>query len=110
MEGWYEADGLIVSNCDCTRTPTTLDRLGDTATEIGPDDITGLSEAQRDALREGADLPRVVNAERGRSDDRMTTTELARSGRARLTPDGIYAVSTTREEAIQRLREHGYLL
>lgn len=98
--------------CDCTRTPTTLDRLGETATDIGPDDVTYLTDAQRQALREGADLGRVINADRGISEDRMTTTaQISRRnrGRTRLTPDGIYAVSATRDEAIQRLREHGYL-
>lgn len=135
VEGWYEADGLIVSNCDCTRTPTTLDRLGDTATDIGPDDITGLSMEQREAIRDGADIAQVINSDRGRSRDGLTTTEGTtrrgfgyhalgkdprndvrikgernfRTTRARLTPDGIYAIAKDREEAITLLRQHGYI-
>lgn len=100
------------TGCDCTRTPTTFDRLGETATDIGPDDVTYLTDAQREAMREGADLGRIINSERGISEDRMTTTaQISRRnrGRTRLTPDGIYAVSATREEAIERLRQYGYI-
>lgn len=96
--------------CDCTRTPTTLDNLGQTATEIGPDDVTGLTDAQREAIREGADLGRVVNADRGVSDGRLTTTALARRGQRRLTPDGIYRIASDRNEARALLRRFGYLL
>jgi hypothetical protein len=49
----------------------------------------------------------------------MTTTEgttkrgLAGSrleGRQRLTPDGIYRIASDRTEALQLLKQHGYLL
>ena len=40
-----------------------------------------------------------------------TTTETTTAfGRRKLTPEGIYKVSATREEALQRLRDNGYLL
>ncbi len=121
--------------CDCTRTPTTLDRLGDTATDIGPDDITGLSMEQREAIRDGADIAQVINSDRGRSRDGLTTSEgttrrgfgyhaLGKDPRndvrikgernfrttgKRLTPDGIYAIAKDRDEAITLLRQHGYI-
>lgn len=123
------------TGCDCTRTPTTLDRLGDTATDIGPDDITGLSMEQREAIRDGADIAQVINSDRGRSRDGLTTTEGTtrrgfgyhalgkdprndvrikgernfRTTKKRLTPDGIYAIAKDREEAITLLRQHGYI-
>ena len=60
------------------------------------------------------DLGRVVNAYRGevpgRRDRMSATHELATRGRVRLTPDGILAGSSSREESIALLREHGYLI
>lgn len=88
---------------------------------IDPDQIHDLTEAQREALADGADLSRVVNAYRTADRDargrvvagarqRMTTTtEIGRGDRARLTPDGIRQIGRTREERVALLVEHGYL-
>ena len=96
--------------CDCVHRPAHEDEPPDGyVQEVPVEQIKDLTDGERVALDAGADLGRVVNAGRGASKDRMTTTELARRGRARLTPDGIYRVSSSREETIARLREHGYL-
>lgn len=96
--------------CDCVHIPTTVVNPGAFGQSVDPSQITNLTDAERQALDEGADLGRVVNANRGRSEDHMTTSELRPKGGQRLTPEGIYRVSATREEAIRRLRDNGYLL
>lgn len=99
--------------CDCQMRPVSDREPPEGYTDtIKPDQIHDLTDAQREALAEGADLNRTVNAYRKRLKDRdkMTTTyELARGG-GRLTPDGIYQVASSREQAIAMLRTHGYLL
>lgn len=96
--------------CDCRHVPTSEAKWEDAGVDIKPDDIKDLTKAQRQAISEGADMNRVVNSHRKRSDDLMSTFELARRGRVRLTPEGIYKVSASREEALRRLRQNGYLL
>ena len=95
--------------CDCVHIPTTVAQPGGFGQSVDPADITNLSAAERDALADGADLSRVVNANRGRSKDGFTTTERKPKRGQRLTPEGIYRVSATREEAVRRLRDNGYL-
>lgn len=98
--------------CDCTRTPTTFSKLGEAVSDVEADDITYLTDAQRQALREGADLGRVINADRGIAADRMTTTAQTsrrNRGQVRLTPDGIYRIASDRAEARALLRRYGYL-
>lgn len=121
VEGWYSANGLIVSNCDCLHIPTTEDFGGDIGTNphalVASGKVNGLNTAEREALAEGADLNQVVNARRGRSG--MTTSEGTTrrgtagkrlQGRQRLTPDAIHAQAATRDEAVELLRAHGYLI
>lgn len=98
--------------CDCRHVPTNGARWTDVGADVKPDDIKDLTQAQRKAIAEGSDMNRVINSHRAgkRSDDLMSTFEAAKRGRRRLTPEGIYKVSATREEALRRLREHGYLL
>ena len=75
------------------------------------------TKAGAEAIREGADIGRVVNARRGMDvaggratrARRRTTTELA-GRRQRLTPEGIYDIATDRDEAIRLLRRHRYLI
>jgi hypothetical protein len=96
--------------CDCRHVPTTEANWEDVGVTISPDQVTDLTKAQRDAISEGADFNRVVNSRRGRSSDLMTTSELATRIRGRrLTPEGIYKVSSSREEVLRRLRDNGYL-
>lgn len=84
----------------------------------------GLSQAEQDrvfgkhnaeALRDGADIYQVVNARRGRNGLRTTEGTSKRgyssalSGR-RLTPEGIYAKNLSREQTLELLAEHNYIL
>ena len=103
---------------------------------IGADDVKDLTAAQRKAISDGADMNQVINSHRAgaRSKDKMTTTEgvtrrgtagkrlIAQGGtgpkngryymskRARLTPEGIYKVSASREETLRLLQQHGYII
>lgn len=99
-------------HCDCTMIPTHLVGDNPPGIKVGPDDVKDLTKAQRQAIADGSDFNRVVNSHRAgkRSSDLMSTSELARKGRVRLTPEGIYKVSATRDEALKRLRDNGYLL
>ena len=117
-EGWHSANNLIVSNCDCVHRPAHEDEPpSGYAQDVDPDQIHDLTQGQRSALREGADLGRVVNAYR-RNDGRMwsagerqkklTAREIAGRGE-RLTPDGIFGRAKSREEAVRLLTTHGYL-
>lgn len=96
--------------CDCVHIPTTLANPG-SHFGVDPhlDQITDLTAAERKALAEGSDLSRVINARRGASRDRLTTTELTGRGRARLTPDGIFARANSRDDALRMLRQNGYI-
>jgi hypothetical protein len=102
--------------CACTHSVCTQAEFPGMVSEISPDQIHDLSEAQREAISAGADLGQVVNARRGSSG--MTTSEGAtrrglagqRGVRRRLTPEGIFRVASTREQAIELLKRHGYLI
>lgn len=84
VEGWYSANGIIVSNCDCVHVPS--------PETIGPGDMTTDSRAYFDSLdreaqnkiftnagaesiRDGADIGQVVNARRGMNAAGTLTTE-----------------------------------
>ena len=97
--------------CDCVHVPTTdtAGALDNLTTEPTLDQIKGLTEGERKALLEGGDLSRVINARRGGGLGKMSTTELAKRGRVRLTPDGIFATAKDRDEALALLRTHGYV-
>lgn len=97
--------------CDCRHVPTTEARWTDVGVDAGVEDIKDLTKAQRQAIEDGADMNKVINSHRAgkRSDDLMSTFEGAKRGRRRLTPEGIYKVSATPEEALQRLLDNGYL-
>jgi len=103
--------------CDCRMVATNEANHEDAGYRIGPDDVKDLTKDQRQAIADGADMNKVINSHRvytkrdgtftpSRSADRMTTTAF---GRRKLTPEGIYKVSATREEALKRLRDNGYL-
>lgn len=112
--------------CDCTHIPTTEARSSDPGIFIGPDDVKDLTAAQRRAIADGADMNQVINSHRAgaRSKNGLTTREGAtrrgvagkalgagRGQRAqRLTPEGIYAIASDRDEALRLLGQHGYLL
>lgn len=114
--------------CDCIHVPSTAGSTKGARDEGLVDDpkaywdslsiaeqnkAAGFSNAQ--AIRDGADMNRVVNSARGRSG--LTTTEgTGRKGFAanvrgqRLTPEGIYAQAGTRDEALRLLERHGYVI
>lgn len=107
--------------CDCTHGPTMKNRADGLVEKIEPDQIKDLTKAQRQAIADGADMGQVINSHRvgARSKDLMTTTEgTGRRGVAgrrlqgaqRLTPEGIYRVSASRDEVLKRLRDNGYIL
>lgn len=105
-------------HCRCYHLPTS-DPRSQYATYPDPADITGLTKAERQALDAGGDFSQVINARRGRSADKMTTTAGRRlhgeRGRGRggayqrLSPDGIYRLASSEDEARALLRRFGYL-
>lgn len=101
--------------CDCIHIPAREDRAGDLTTdpyvyfngltEQQQDQLFGRADAQ--AIRDGADIYRVVNIrERG-----LATVKRARRFGTphRLTIDDIYERAGSREEAIQLMREEGFI-
>lgn len=82
------------------------------------DRLYGVANAQ--ALRDGADISQVVNSRRGMTANGNFTTEGTTKrgnaagrlapGQRRMTPELIYQQAKTREEALQLLEHHGYVL
>lgn len=108
--------------CRCTMTPTdrapAADLIEDPASLFRQGRITDLSQAQRDAIVDGADISRVVNATTRKGavysagGVRMTREAVTRRGtgrRVRLTPESIYQLASDRAEAIRLLGVHGYI-
>lgn len=106
--------------CDCRHVPVAENVPDDVHTdpkayfasldEAGQDEFLGKAGAQ--AVREGADMAKVVNARRGMNtaaDGRLYTTEAA-GRRPRLMPEQIYREARDRDEAVRLLRLHGYLI
>lgn len=113
LSGAYSAPTAFKRHprCDCFAVPST-DPRSMTMADPTIDQIRDLTEAERKALLEGSDLSRVINSRRGSKG--LTTTELTGRGRfrgrARLTPDGIFAhTHGDRAESLRLLREHGYI-
>lgn len=84
-EGWYEANGLIVSNCDCRHIPATEDVAGDLTTDprkaIEAGQVNGLSKADtRAIIDDHADVGQVINARRGMTAAGTTTEGTTRRG------------------------------
>lgn len=110
--------------CDCRHVPVAED-----ADDVRTDPkayFNSLSQAEQDktftkagaeAIRDGADISRVVNARRGMytaGGKKLTTEATTRRGtgrRVRLMPEQIYAEANgNRAEAIRLLKLHGYLI
>jgi hypothetical protein len=106
--------------CDCRHAPyvgqvpgglvTSPKEHFDALDRAGQDALLGAAGAE--AVRNGADLARVVNARRGMvtaADGRLYTTEAA-GRRPRLMPEQIMReAGTDRAEAVRLLRLHGYI-
>ena len=96
--------------CDCTMIPTAV---GDDAFAQDPVDlmgrglVTGMSKADRRAVNDGADFNLIVNTRRPSAGLSMPGRALARNGRP--TPEAIYKVATSRDDAIERLIAAGYV-
>lgn len=117
--------------CDCVHRPSTAGSLDGARREGMVDDpydyFRGLDktaqnrefgEAQAQAIRDGADIYQVINSARGRV-GAFTTEGTTRRGNAasvlrarqrRMTPETIYRLNPKREDAIQALRDQGYIL
>jgi hypothetical protein len=101
--------------CDCTMAPVTHKQHRDANLDNHPRALFDrMSTSQQDqrlgaanaaAIRDGADISQVVNAKSG-----MSTTDTKTAHVLRLTPEAIYKITNSREEAIGLLRQHGYIL
>lgn len=120
---WYRwrADFERHVSCDCTQIPAAEDAAGDLRTDpslaFERGQVRGLSQAETQAVNEGADLNQVVNAHRGMSTATLngrrfaiTREGVTRFGSTRLTVGQIYRDATSRESAIQLLRRFGYII
>lgn len=111
--------------CDCRHIPSTENIAGDLTTDpyeyfhslskVDQDKWFTPSAAQ--AIRDGADIFQVVNANRGTKPGGLITTEgtsrrgnFGRGRPSRLTPEGIYSQGLPREETLRLLERNGYIL
>jgi hypothetical protein len=110
-------------NCDCVHIPTAEDTGAEFTTDpmraFEEGRVRGLSKAETQAIRDGADLALIVNAHKGMTVAGTTTVGATRAGLAgrrlggqpRLTPERIYREAKgSREEAVKLLRMHGYIV
>lgn len=109
---WYRySDGFLRHpNCDCIHIPTTVanrDFIHDPTDLLEQGQVTGLSKADIRAVADGADLAQVVNVRLKAAGLRTPGRVLARAGRP--TPEAIYKVATSRDDAIERLARAGYV-
>jgi hypothetical protein len=97
--------------CDCIMVPTT--EAAGAEHVINPNaafirgEIHGLSKAETDLIREGADISQVVNVRRKGAGLVEGSSVIERAGR--LTPAGIYRVASDRAEVLTLMRRFGYL-
>lgn len=107
----YSQGFLRHPNCDCVMLPATVaaqDLVQDPAELAKEGQIRGLSKADMLAIEDGADFGQVVNVRLRKAGLRQAGRVLARRGRP--TPEGIYATTNSREEAVEALKAAGYLL
>lgn len=106
-------------HCSCTHIPAAEDNSADLRTDPRKA-FNALSAAEQDAtfgkagaqaIRDGADMSRVVNARRGMytADGHLLTREAA-GRRPRLMPEQIMADAKNRDDAIRLLKLHGYVV
>lgn len=106
----YSQGFLRHPNCDCVMLPTTVAApyAQDPVSLLDAGQVTDLSKADTKAIRDGADFSKVVNVRRAQAGLRQPGRVLHRNGR--MTPEGIYASTSTREQAVALLRANGYLI
>jgi hypothetical protein len=97
--------------CDCLMVPTTLaagaEHITNPNTAFERGEIHGLSKADADLIREGADISQVVNVRRKGAGLIEGSSVIERAGR--LTPAGIYRIASDRAEVLTLMRRFGYL-
>jgi hypothetical protein len=106
----YSQGFLRHPNCDCVMLPTTVaapDLIQDPVELLKAGQIRGMSRADVLAIEHGADFGQVVNVRLRKAGLRQAGKVLARRGR--LTPEGIFATTNSREEAVQALKAAGYI-
>lgn len=106
----YSTGFLRHPGCGCGLIPTTLANPGlvqDPVDLMERGLVTGLSKADQQAIRDGADFGRVVNVRSSRAGMSESGRVLARRGRP--TPEAIYRANPSREEALAALQRAGYL-
>lgn len=111
--------------CDCRHIPSTENIAGDVTTDPYEYFRSLDAEAQDKAfgkpaaaaIRDGADIFQVVNADRGTKPGGLITTEgtsrrgnFGRGRPPRLTPEGIYSQGLPRDETLRLLERNGYIL
>lgn len=106
--------------CDCIHVPSAEDVPGGDVSTNPRKAFEAMDAAEQDrvfgragaqAIREGADIGRIVNARRGiqtAADGRLYTTEAA-GRRPRLMPEQIFRDAADRGDAVRLLRMHGYI-
>ena len=108
--------------CDCRHIPAAEALAGDLALDTRAY-FDSLSEAEQrrvftvagaEAIRDGADIGRVVNARRGMytaqvGGRRVLATTAVAGSRVRLMPETIVRVAPNRAERLRLLRLHGYI-
>lgn len=106
------SDGFLRHpHCDCVMVPTTVaapSLIQDPVELARAGLVTGLSKSDMRAVADGADFGQIVNVRLQSAGLQQSGRVLARRGR--LTPEGIYARTTTRDEAVQLLGSSGYIL
>lgn len=107
----YSSGFLRHPGCDCVMIPTSLanrDYAQDPEDLMRRGLVTGLSKADQQAIRDGADFGRVVNVRQQAAG--MTESGRALSRRGRPTPEAIYRdAGDDRERALELLQAAGYL-
>jgi hypothetical protein len=98
--------------CDCIMSATTTGQgpflVTDPTDLLESGQIRGLSKGDMEALDNGADLGRVVNVRRKQAGLTVGSSVYSRAGQ--LTPQGVLNVASDRAQAIELLRQYGYLL
>lgn len=108
----YSGDFARHENCDCFMVPVdreikASDLLTDPEAAFEAGEVKGLSKADMEAIRDGADMASVINVRSRRAGLRVSGRVLERGGR--ITPEGIYAVTRNRDDAIEMLTNAGYM-
>lgn len=106
----YSEGFLRHPGCDCVMIPTTVANpnfVQDPVDLMKAGQVTGLSKADRRAILDGADFGQVVNVRLRKAGLMQSGRVLARSGRP--TPEGIYAMTSTRDEAVRLLAQFGFI-